>query len=62
MDKPEGHWLELQMDGKNPQHAGVIEEFARHILHGGLLVAKELEGICGVGSSMLCICPYGQGR
>lgn len=48
MDKPEGHWLELQMDGKNPQHAGVIEGFARHILYGEPLVAEGLEGIRGV--------------
>ena len=36
------------MDGKNPQHAGVIEGFARHILYGEPLVAEGLEGIRGV--------------
>lgn len=48
MDKPEGHWLEIEMDEKNPQHAGVIEGFARHILFGEPLVAEGLEGIRGV--------------
>lgn len=34
----------LDTDGENPQHAGVINAFAAHILHGAPLVADGVEG------------------
>ena len=35
----------LETDGENPQHAGVLNAFAAHILHGAPLVAKGAEGV-----------------
>ncbi len=46
--KPEGHYITLETDGKNPQHAGVLEAFAGRILHGTPLVAEGAEGIHGL--------------
>ena len=42
---PSGKWVPLETDGKNPQHNGVLEAFAAHILHGAPLVAGGEEGI-----------------
>lgn len=38
----------VQTDGENPQHAGVVNAFAAHILHGTPLVADGREGIRGL--------------
>ena len=35
----------LPLDGENPQHVGVLNAFAAHILHGTPLVADGAEGI-----------------
>ena len=37
-----------ETDGENPQHAGVLNAFAAHILHGTPLVADGREGIRGL--------------
>lgn len=39
---------EVELDGQNPQHSGVLNAFADHILHGGKLVADGREGIKGL--------------
>ena len=46
--KPEGHYVTLETDGKNPQHVGVLSAFAGKILHGTPLVAEGIEGINGL--------------
>lgn len=38
----------VETDGKNPQHSGVLNAFAAHILHGTPLVAGGEEGINGL--------------
>ena len=39
---------EVETDGKNEQHVGVMNAFASHILHGTPLVAEGAEGINGL--------------
>lgn len=39
---------ELETDGENPQHIGVLNAWANAILHGGRLVADGKEGINGL--------------
>ena len=39
---------EVETDGENPQHAGVMNAFASAILHGTPLVAEGTEGIRGL--------------
>ena len=39
---------EVQTDGENPQHPGVINAWANATLHGGNLVADGREGINGL--------------
>lgn len=46
--KPEGHYIELETDGGNSQHVGVLNAFAGKILHGTPLVAEGEEGIRGL--------------
>lgn len=46
--QPNGKWVELETDGENPQHAGVLRAFAGRILHGTPLVAEGKEGIFGL--------------
>ena len=41
----------VETDGKNPQHAGVMNAFASAILHGTPLVAEGVEGIRGLSLS-----------
>ena len=43
--KPDVQPVEVETDGENPQHIGVINAFAAHILHGEPLVARGEEGI-----------------
>jgi predicted dehydrogenase len=40
--------IEVETDGQNPQHAGVLRAFAGAILHGAPLIASGLEGINGL--------------
>ncbi|MCQ2471043.1 MAG: Gfo/Idh/MocA family oxidoreductase [Clostridia bacterium] len=47
-DKPVGKWTEIETDGKNNQHEGVLNAFAAHILRGEPLVAEGPEGINGL--------------
>lgn len=46
--KPPCHEKELVLDGKNPQHVGVLHAFAGAILRGEPLVADGTEGIHGL--------------
>ncbi len=46
--KPEYEIIPVETDGKNDQHAGVINAFAAHILRGEPLVADGREGIRGL--------------
>ena len=46
--KPSGHMAELETDGENPQHVGVLKAFAARILRGEKLVADGKEGIRGL--------------
>lgn len=47
-DKPQWKKIQVETDGENPQHVGVINAFAAHILHGTPLVADGSEGINGL--------------
>ena len=47
-DKPEVEKIEVETDGLNEQHVGVLKAFASHILHGTPLVAEGKEGIWGL--------------
>ncbi len=46
--KPEMTTIEIETDGMNEQHVGVLKAFADRILHGGKLVAEGEEGIRGL--------------
>ncbi len=46
--KLEGEWIDVETDGQNPQHVGVMNAFAAHILRGEALVAGGEEGINGL--------------
>ena len=46
--KPETTCIEIETDGKNEQHVGVLKAFADRILRGGKLVAEGTEGIHGL--------------
>ena len=45
---PNSTLSEVETDGENPQHNGVLRAFADAILHGGKLVADGREGIFGL--------------
>jgi predicted dehydrogenase len=45
---PKGEMVEVETDGLNPQHVGVLEAFARKILGKGELIAGGEEGINGL--------------
>lgn len=45
---PEGEWIEVETDGMNEQHVGVLKAFAGAILRGEPLVANGVEGIRGL--------------
>ncbi len=47
-DKPECTVSEVETDGLNEQHVGVMKAFAGNILHGTSLIAKGEEGINGL--------------
>lgn len=44
----ESKWVEVETDGKNEQHTGVMNAFAAHILRGEPLIASGEEGINGL--------------
>lgn len=46
--KPDMTTMEIETDGKNEQHVGVLKAFTNHILEGGPLVARGEEGINGL--------------
>lgn len=46
--KPPCETLTVETDGENPQHVGVLNAFAGHILHGAPLVADGREGLNGL--------------
>jgi predicted dehydrogenase len=46
--RPGFTYTEVETDGENPQHKGVLNQFADAILHGGELVARGEEGINGL--------------
>lgn len=46
--KAEGKWIDVETDGLNLQHVGVLNAFAGRILHGTSLVAEGKEGINGL--------------
>ena len=46
--RPEFEYSEVETDGQNPQHSGVLTQFADAILNGGELVARGEEGINGL--------------
>lgn len=47
-DCPSGHDLEVETDGENPQHNGVLNAWANAILRDGNMVADGREGIRGL--------------
>ena len=47
----ETHEVEIETDGKNEQHSGVLNAFAAHIIHGTPLIAGGEEGIRGLSIS-----------
>lgn len=46
--EPKYEKTEVETDGENPQHVGVLKAFAAHILKGEPLVASGIEGINGL--------------
>ncbi len=46
--KLEGEWTDVETDGMNEQHVGVMNAFAAHILRGEDLIAGGEEGINGL--------------
>ncbi len=46
--RPDFEVIEVETDGENPQHSGVLNAFANAILNGGELVARGEEGINGL--------------
>ena len=49
--QPKFQKTEVETDGENPQHKGVMNAFASAILHGTSLVAEGIEGINGLSIS-----------
>ncbi|MFV0240082.1 MAG: Gfo/Idh/MocA family protein [Lacrimispora sphenoides] len=47
-DTPECTVTEVETDGENEQHVGVLKAFASRILHGTPLIAEGVEGINGL--------------
>jgi len=46
--KPDCEQITVETDGQNPQHSGVLNAFAAHILRGEPLIADGREGIRGL--------------
>lgn len=47
-DQPAGKYIEVETDGENPQHVGVMKAFANRILNGAQLIAEGKEGLNGL--------------
>lgn len=47
-EKPEGKYVQVETDGENPQHVGVLNAFAGNILSKTPLIADGKEGINGL--------------
>lgn len=47
-DQPAGKYIEVETDGENPQHVGVMRAFANRILNGAQLIAEGREGLNGL--------------
>lgn len=45
---PDGEWINVETDGENEQHVGVLKAFTGAILRGEPLVANGVEGIRGL--------------
>lgn len=45
---PDCETIEVETDGQNPQHAGIVNAFCAHVLRGEPLVADGREGINGL--------------
>ena len=61
-EQPAGHEVTIELDGKNPQHVGVLNAFAGAILRGEPLVADGTEGSEVWSFPMRCTFPPGQTR
>lgn len=48
MSQPAGSYIDIQLDGANPQHVGVMQAFVDRIRGEGELVANGREGINGL--------------
>ena len=48
MEKPKGDYIPMEIDQENPEHAGVMRNFAGKILHNTPLTADGREGINGL--------------
>ena len=46
--KEDGEWVNVELEGENNQHSGVMNAFAGNILRGEELIAKGEEGINGL--------------
>ena len=46
--KTDGEWVDVELEGENNQHSGVMNAFAANILRGEDLIAKGEEGINGL--------------
>ncbi len=46
--KTDGEWVDVELEGENNQHSGVMNAFAANILRGEELIAKGEEGINGL--------------
>lgn len=46
--QPDGQCVQVETDGENLQHVGVLRAFAGKILHGTPLIAEGVEGIKGL--------------
>ncbi|MBQ2829140.1 MAG: Gfo/Idh/MocA family oxidoreductase [Clostridia bacterium] len=47
-EKVDGEWVDVELEGENNQHSGIMNAFAGHILRGEELIAKGEEGINGL--------------
>lgn len=46
--KPDGHYVDVVLEGENTQHNGVLQAFTDHIISGAPLIAEGREGIRGL--------------
>ncbi len=46
--KPEGKWIDVELERENTQHVGVLQAFTEKILQGTPLIAEGEEGVKGL--------------